>query len=70
MLTEVRCSKCSKLLAKAKYTHIQIKCPRCGTINDMRAESFKDECHRAPLPRRTNNGKTTRTLDRRETETR
>lgn len=34
---EVRCGKCHRLLAKASYSRLQIKCPRCGAINDLRA---------------------------------
>lgn len=36
-MEEVRCGSCHKLLAKARYHRLQIKCPRCGTLNDMRA---------------------------------
>jgi len=36
-IEEVRCGSCRKLLAKASCKRIQIKCPRCGTLNDMRA---------------------------------
>jgi len=31
-LKEVRCKKCNKLLAKADGK-VEIKCPRCGTLN-------------------------------------
>lgn len=39
----VRCGKCSKLFAKADFIQIEIKCPRCGTLNLVRAESPKPE---------------------------
>lgn len=38
----VRCGKCSKLLAKADYVQIEIKCPRCGTLN-LKAKSLESE---------------------------
>lgn len=45
MLTECRCGKCNKLLARAgRYSEIQIKCPRCGTLNNMKT----DESRAAP----------------------
>lgn len=31
-MQEVRCSGCGKLLAKAIFTALEIKCPRCKTI--------------------------------------
>ena len=33
-LKEVRCEKCDKLLGKAKGI-VEIKCPRCNTINKI-----------------------------------
>lgn len=35
----VRCGKCSKMLAKADFVRIEIKCPRCGTLNQMMSAS-------------------------------
>ncbi|RQB66271.1 Com family DNA-binding transcriptional regulator [Pseudomonas aeruginosa] len=41
MLKEIRCGKCNKLMARAgNYTEIQIKCPRCGSLNHMKTESL------------------------------
>jgi len=38
---ECRCGKCEKLLARVgNYTSIQIKCPRCGTLNHLKTESL------------------------------
>ncbi|MBM4762704.1 Com family DNA-binding transcriptional regulator [Bacillus sp. B15-48] len=31
-MKEIRCTKCDKLLGKAKGI-VEIKCPRCNTIN-------------------------------------
>nr|WP_184602948.1 Com family DNA-binding transcriptional regulator [Rhodanobacter sp. MP1X3] len=43
-MQDVRCSRCAKLLARARvFDVIEIKCPRCGTINSLRAVS-------SPLP--------------------
>lgn len=33
----VRCGKCGRKLAEAEYVSLSIKCPRCGTLNLMRA---------------------------------
>lgn len=32
-MTEVRCGKCNRLLGKGIPGNIEVKCPRCGTIN-------------------------------------
>jgi len=37
-MIEVRCKRCSKLLAKALFQQIEIKCTRCKTINSMKAK--------------------------------
>ncbi|MEQ1667120.1 MAG: Com family DNA-binding transcriptional regulator [Sulfuriferula sp.] len=42
----VRCSSCNKLLAKADFVQIEIKCPRCGTLN-QKTQSLKLERHGA-----------------------
>ncbi|WP_414647770.1 Com family DNA-binding transcriptional regulator [Dyella sp.] len=37
-MQDVRCSRCAKLLARARrFDAIEIKCPRCGTFNVLRA---------------------------------
>ncbi|WP_370693319.1 Com family DNA-binding transcriptional regulator [Oceanobacter sp. 4_MG-2023] len=41
---EVRCTHCNKLLCRMTGTaHIEVKCPRCGTINIERREHLLDE---------------------------
>lgn len=41
MLTEARCGGCHRLLAKiGRYDEIQIKCPRCGALNHLKAASL------------------------------
>jgi phage FluMu protein Com len=38
-MQEIRCSRCNRLLAKAIYTVIEAKCPRCKFFNNMSATS-------------------------------
>ncbi|WP_368759228.1 Com family DNA-binding transcriptional regulator [Pseudomonas aeruginosa] len=41
MLKEIRCGKCNRLIAKVgEYTELQIKCPRCGSLNHVKTESL------------------------------
>ncbi|PTQ90284.1 Com family DNA-binding transcriptional regulator [Agitococcus lubricus] len=45
---EIRCSHCHRKLANAEFTFIEIKCPRCSTVNSLRVEnSLIPERHRA-----------------------
>ena len=37
-MNDVRCEKCSKLLLKADYLGIEVKCPRCKLINKFNKE--------------------------------
>ena len=46
-MQEVRCGRCSKKLAVAEYRELQIKCPRCGAMNHLRAASPEPERRRA-----------------------
>ena len=32
---EIRCGQCGRLLAKGEALRLAIKCPRCGTINQI-----------------------------------
>ncbi|MFT4241567.1 MAG: Com family DNA-binding transcriptional regulator [Acidovorax sp.] len=50
MLEEVRCGRCSKLLARAVGV-VEIKCPRCGCMNHWRA-SPADRGGPSPKPER------------------
>ncbi|EEH1521385.1 Com family DNA-binding transcriptional regulator [Salmonella enterica subsp. enterica] len=36
-MKETRCSRCSKLLFKGRFISIQIKCGRCGYLNELSA---------------------------------
>ncbi|MBX3589093.1 MAG: Com family DNA-binding transcriptional regulator [Ramlibacter sp.] len=39
-MDEIRCGRCSKKLAAGEYVKLQIKCPRCGALNEfLRVES-------------------------------
>ncbi|MCC7632593.1 Com family DNA-binding transcriptional regulator [Stenotrophomonas rhizophila] len=43
-MKNLRCGDCAKLLGKAGGTYeIQIKCPRCGVLNHMKAESLSTD---------------------------
>lgn len=40
VLLPIRCGECARLLAKAaQFVDLQIKCPRCGTLNHMKAQT-------------------------------
>ncbi|WP_081695719.1 Com family DNA-binding transcriptional regulator [Oxalobacter paraformigenes] len=43
----IRCGNCNRKLAEATYFCLKIKCPRCGTLNQLKAPSFLPECQRA-----------------------
>lgn len=36
---DIRCGACGRKLGEGAYQVLSIKCPRCGTINHLRAES-------------------------------
>jgi phage FluMu protein Com len=38
-MKEIRCGHCQRKLAVGRYIELQIKCPRCGVINHLKAES-------------------------------
>ncbi|ENB4453071.1 Com family DNA-binding transcriptional regulator [Escherichia albertii] len=35
MMQNIRCKNCYKLLARASFHHIEIKCPRCKSLNQI-----------------------------------
>ncbi|MHC9012568.1 Com family DNA-binding transcriptional regulator [Stenotrophomonas rhizophila] len=48
-MKNLRCGDCAKLLAKADGVYeIQIKCPRCGVLNHMKAESLPSDRRERP----------------------
>ena len=36
-MIEVRCGSCDRLLAMAAFNEIEMKCPRCKTLNRLKA---------------------------------
>ena len=44
---DIRCGSCSRKLGSGEFTLLQIKCPRCGTMNHLRATRPDPERHRA-----------------------
>lgn len=46
-MEEIRCGQCNKKLAEGLYIRLNIKCPRCGTLNQMSAKSAAVERHGA-----------------------
>lgn len=40
---EVRCGQCQRKLAVGAFSVLQIKCPRCGTFNHLKAASLSPE---------------------------
>lgn len=55
----VRCGNCSKMLAKADFVQIEIKCPRCGTLNYVKAKSLEPERPGASIRKETHHERTT-----------
>ncbi|EHJ47416.1 Mu-like prophage protein Com [Solidesulfovibrio carbinoliphilus subsp. oakridgensis] len=47
-MREIRCGACNRLLAKGEAVNLSIKCPRCGTMNLLRATSPGYEPKEAP----------------------
>ncbi|EDY0381417.1 Com family DNA-binding transcriptional regulator [Salmonella enterica] len=39
MSYDVRCRHCNKLLARASFDFIEVKCPRCKTLNIITSPS-------------------------------
>jgi phage FluMu protein Com len=55
-LKEIRCGQCQRKLAEGEYVRLNIKCPRCGALNVLRALSPTPERPGASLVE-SNNGK-------------
>ncbi|WP_209819951.1 Com family DNA-binding transcriptional regulator [Acidovorax delafieldii] len=51
-MNEIRCGACRRKLGEGEYSRLVIKCPRCGAINTLRAESPPSARRRAPDPQR------------------
>lgn len=48
MMQDIRCGKCHKKLGEGQYLHLKIKCPRCGTLNNMKDSILLPEHLRMP----------------------
>ncbi|TPQ28938.1 Com family DNA-binding transcriptional regulator [Methylomonas koyamae] len=44
----VRCGHCGRKLAEAEFVRLAIKCPRCGTLNTLKAVEPLTRAPRAP----------------------
>ncbi|MFZ6747416.1 Com family DNA-binding transcriptional regulator [Undibacterium sp. Ren11W] len=42
-MQDIRCGNCHKKLAEGEYRRLNIKCPRCSTINQLSAVSTYPE---------------------------
>ena len=38
-MNDIRCGQCNRKLAEGTYLVLSIKCPRCGTVNHLRAST-------------------------------
>ncbi|MCS6455066.1 Com family DNA-binding transcriptional regulator [Burkholderia thailandensis] len=54
---DIRCGHCRRKLATGRYIELSIKCPRCGVINHLKAESLEPARHRAPRHKELCNGR-------------
>ncbi|EBU8551976.1 Com family DNA-binding transcriptional regulator [Salmonella enterica subsp. enterica serovar Telelkebir] len=48
-MTETRCLRCNKLLFKGRFISIQIKCSRCGYVNELSATPTSASCPRSKI---------------------
>lgn len=57
-LEEIRCGACARKLGMGCYTQLEIKCPRCGALNILRATPADSGGQRPPPERlrASNNG--------------
>ncbi|WP_084153758.1 Com family DNA-binding transcriptional regulator [Simplicispira psychrophila] len=64
-MEEIRCGACARKLGEGVYTQLTIKCPRCGVMNSLRAQSPTPERHGASNAIGAHHG-THHSLDRRQ----
>ncbi|MEO3725769.1 Com family DNA-binding transcriptional regulator [Pseudomonas syringae] len=51
-MQDIRCGHCCRKLAAASgFTELQIKCPRCRTLNHLKAPSLPQACREHPEQR-------------------
>lgn len=48
-MKEIRCRNCNKKLAEADYRRLAIKCPRCGAMNQLKADEPPTSAPRVPF---------------------
>ncbi|WP_085684101.1 MULTISPECIES: Com family DNA-binding transcriptional regulator [unclassified Pseudomonas] len=52
-MQDIRCGHCCRKRAAASgFTELQIKCPRCRTLNHLKAPSAVPDCREAPASQR------------------
>lgn len=49
---DIRCGQCRRKLGEGSYLHLAIKCPRCGTINQLRASTHPSHACERPTAKR------------------
>ncbi|MBR1777849.1 MAG: Com family DNA-binding transcriptional regulator [Alphaproteobacteria bacterium] len=47
-MESIRCLKCNKLLFKANSAEVEIKCPRCGTLNTITVKNRNNQESQEP----------------------
>ncbi|WP_183026019.1 Com family DNA-binding transcriptional regulator [Variovorax sp. UMC13] len=66
-MEEIRCGACGRKLGSGVYTHLVIKCPRCGALNTLRAtSSLPERLERLSTERATHEPRTHHPLARRQ----
>lgn len=48
-MQDIRCGSCHKKLGAGIFLRLEIKCPRCGTLNVLRTASPEQERLGAPV---------------------
>ncbi|WP_091571231.1 Com family DNA-binding transcriptional regulator [Oryzisolibacter propanilivorax] len=56
-MEEIRCGNCRRKLGEGVYLALSIKCPRCGALNQLRAQGPSPARRRASEPQGTLSGK-------------
>ena len=65
-MLEIRCGHCRKLLCRGEYLRLEIKCPRCGALNQLRTGSPEPERRGAPSEKESDDRIPYRALDGRQ----
>lgn len=68
-MNEIRCLGCGRLLAKAKYEQLEIKCPRCKTLNKLKAIEPLNQAPSSANINEVNHGQTNNPVDGRQNTT-